>query len=507
MLEASKSRIYYMVDLKALQEQIAKFDREIATEVRLVRVGLKDKSETVKVYKKYKELFTLKNLKGIKESLDGFSGDDKEIAERIYFYIAGGFIEQKLAGRYDQLTTFYSGSKVKFEGENLSFYETNPRISKDPIYARRELLDNSALKVVSKAKIQELGLLKAEINGLKTIGWKGYLDYASVSKKMDYEKFESVVLKITKGTDGLWEKTMSGVCRESFGRPFKKIRSCHLLYLRSLSTYDNYFPQDKVVPTFERFARVLGLGGLLKSIKIDAVDRPKKNPRAVCFLVNPPQDIHLVIKPIGGEQDFEAMFHEGGHSLNGASFDPTLPYVFRNISRSHALTEAYAFLLEDLVFEPAWLSRYLNVSAHTGNKIKWQATFVNLMLLRRYLGKFLYEYEIFSKDKLATAAAVYAKRLEETTGFVHQREKYLFDMDGHFYSADYLRAWIGAAQIKDCLKRKFGIEWFFNPKAGTFLRELWGEGVKLELEDVVMRLGYKPWDISLLVSGYLNVLK
>lgn len=494
------------MDLKKLQEQIQKFDREIATEVRLVRVGLKGKSETAKIYKKYKELFTKQILKQVNDDVGLLSAEEKEIAQRVYFYVASAYVEQQLAVKYDQLTTFYSSAKVKFQGESLAFYETTLRISKDPIFTRRELLDNLALKVIANAGSRELSFLKAEIKGLKTIGWDGYLEYAAASKNMDYKKFEGVVLKIAKGTDSMWERTMARVSQESLGRPFKKIRFCHLLYFRSISVFDNYFPKDKVVPTFERFVRVLGLSDLLKSIQIDAVERPRKNPRAVCFLVNPPQDIHLVIKPIGGEQDFEAMFHEGGHALNGAAFDPSLPYAFRNISRSNALTEAYAFLLEDLVFEPAWLSRYLNVSAHTGNKINTQATFVNLMLLRRYLGKFLYEYEVFSKNKLGSAPSIYARQLEKSTGFVHQKEKYLYDMDAYFYSADYLRAWIGAAQIKDYIMRKFGREWFFNPKAGDFLRELWKDGVELELEDVVKRLGYKPWDIAMLTDSYKRVL-
>ena len=176
------------------------------------------------------------------------------------------------------------------------------------------------------------------------------------------------------------------------------------------------------------------------------------------------------------------------------------------MSRSNALTETYAFVLEGMVFEPAWLSRYLNVSSHTAEKIQWQAYFSDLMMLRRYLGKFSYEFEMFSQNQIGKGPKLYAKNLERTTGFVTRESNWLSDMDSGFYSAEYLRAWIAAAQIKDYLKRRFSSRWFLNPKAGKFLRDLWSSGVRDEVEDVVKKLGYKPWDSQFLIGGYRSVL-
>ena len=270
--------------------------------------------------------------------------------------------------------------------------------------------------------------------------------------------------------------------------------------------FDNFFPAQKVVLTFLSSVKDLDLADLLEKIKIDDRDRPRKNPRAVCYWPKPPDEIHLVIKPIGGEQDFESILHEGGHALHGAAIDPKLPYSLKTLAHSNAFSEAYAFILEDLVFEPIWLSTYLNVSAHSAAKIRWQAYFVNLMLLRRYLGKFSYEYQLFSNKNLTNGPILYAKNLKETTGFIYRPTYWLSDMDSGFYSAEYLRAWVGAAQIKDYLLKRFGARWFLNKKAGSFLRKLFERGVTDELEDVIRKLGYKPWDTSLLMNSYKRVL-
>ena len=494
------------MDIKHVEQQLAKFIYDLETEDRLVRVGLKETAETEKVYKKYQDLFSRQILDFLQIETKKASGKNKEALERIYFTIASCYTGQNLAKDSDKINSYFSKAKVRVNGEEIAYFQVYPRISKETIFDKREKYDDEASKIVAKINLKILWVLEEEIKLLKSLGFGGYLNYFQAAKSADYRKFYKVVGKIKKDTDKVWLGSVTKVSQEVLKRPFKKIMACHMLYLRSLSMFDNYYPVDKVVLTFKKFVQDAGFGDLLSKIEIDDKDRARKNPRAVCYWPNPPKEVHLVIKPIGGEQDFEAIMHEGGHGLHAAAVGAHLPITSRLLARSNALTEAYAFILEDLVFEPAWLTRYLNVSDHTGGRIKWQATFVNLMLLRRYLGKFSYEYEMFAGNKIKLGAKLYKKNLEATTGFVIRDSNWLNDMDSGFYSADYLRAWIGAAQIKDYLVKKYGKNWFFNPKAFKFLRDLWARGVADELEDVVKRLGYKPWDTSLLISGYKQLL-
>ena len=495
------------MDTKTIEDQLSKFIYELETEDRLVRIGLKDTAQTAKIYKKHSALFTKETLAKIQEEIKKSKDlKTKEILERIYFTIAGSYIGLSLAPEEDKITTYFSKAKVKVRGEEVAYFQLAPMISKEPMVLARELLDDVATPVISKINPKQLALLTSEIALIRDLGFSDYLGFYSKAKKIDYAKFGAVVNKIKKETDNIWQRVAGRVCQEVLGKPFVNIRACHLLYLRSLSMFDNYFPKDKVVSIFEKWSRDIGLSDLLAQVKIDDVARPRKNPRAVCYAPNPPKEVHLVIKPIGGEQDYEAMFHEGGHSLHYAGVDGRLPYTFRSLSRSNALTEAFAFILEDLVYSPQFLTTYLNISAFTGAKIKWQAYFVNLMLLRRYLGKFLYEYEMFKKGAIKLGPSLYKKHLEATVGFVTKRENWLSDMDSGFYSAEYLRAWIASAQIKDYLEKKFGNKWFVNRRAGEFLRKLYARGVQDEVEDVIKRLGYRLWDAKLLVAGYRQVL-
>src|SRR3989338_7898233 len=360
------------MDTKTIEDQLSKFIYELETEDRLVRIGLKDTAQTAKIYKKHSVLFTKETLAKIQEEIKKSKDlKTKEILERIYFTIAGSYIGLSLAPEEDKITTYFSKAKVKVRGEEVAYFQLAPMISKEPMVLARELLDDVATPVISKINPKQLALLTSEIALIRDLGFSDYLDFYSKAKKIDYAKFGAVVNKIKKETDNIWQRVAGRACQEVLGKPFVNIRACNLLYLRSLSMFDNYFPKDKVVSTFEKWSRDIGLSDLLAQVKIDDVARPRKNPRAVCYAPSPPKEVHLVIKPIGGEQDYEAMFHEGGHSLHGAAVDPSLPYTFKTLSRSNALTECYAFVLEGLVFEPTWLSSYLNISVFSGEKIKW----------------------------------------------------------------------------------------------------------------------------------------
>src|SRR4029078_9054968 len=83
----------------------------------------------------------------------------------------------------------------------------------------------------------------------------------------------------------------------------------------------------------------------IPNIRLDLEDRPQKDPRACVIAADPPENVHLTTGAQGGLSDYEAFLHEAGHALHYASCDPRLPWTFRAISRDHAFTEIYYYIL------------------------------------------------------------------------------------------------------------------------------------------------------------------
>jgi hypothetical protein len=231
------------------------------------------------------------------------------------------------------------------------------------------------------------------------------------------------------------------------------------------------------------------------NIKLDLDDRPQKSPRACVIASDPPKVVHLITRAQGGLHDYQAFLHEAGHALHYAGCDPELPYVFRRISRDHALTEIYSYIVEAISREPEWHQLYFGLSPEQARENAEATTFLEALLYRRYEAKLRYELDFWSRfNEDGGDADVYERLLTQATGVRYRKENYVADMDAGFYSADYLRAWIRSSQLRAHLVREVGPDWWRNSQTGDILRELFREGTKPTSEEIAGRIGFDPLD-------------
>ena len=224
------------------------------------------------------------------------------------------------------------------------------------------------------------------------------------------------------------------------------------------------------------------------NIEIDARARPRKSPRAFCAAVSVPSEIYLVVAPIGGRDDFAALFHEAGHAEHYAFTDPALAFEFRHLG-DNSVTEAFAFLLERLTDHPQWLRRRLGTD--DAERPGAHAHTTRLLVVRRYAAKLAYERRLYGSEPPGEreAAGIYARMLGDAVGVAWPRETFLTDLDPGFYCANYLRAWALETRLRATLNERFGEHWFEHAEAGDFLRELWRDGQRLRAEELELRLG------------------
>jgi hypothetical protein len=122
-------------------------------------------------------------------------------------------------------------------------------------------------------------------------------------------------------------------------------------------------------------------------------------------------------------------------------------------------------------------------------------------MFRRYSAKLGYELDFWTRfPSDGGTPGGYAERLGEATTLTYPVSAYLADMDAGFYSADYLRAWIRAAQVREHLRGTVGPDWWRSPETGALLRPLFREGTRPTSEEVAGRLGFDPLDASALVA-------
>jgi hypothetical protein len=278
--------------------------------------------------------------------------------------------------------------------------------------------------------------------------------------------------------------------------------SWHVSYIRRMSPLAELYSRERAVPVCLETLTRLGFDLAADSrIKLDLDDRPQKNPRACVIASDPPSVVHLITRAQGGLHDYQALLHEAGHALHYAGCDPKLAYTFRRLSRDHALTEIYSFLVESITREPAWHAGHFDLAADEAAEHAEGARFLEVLLFRRYAAKLDYELELWSDFEHAPAYAdTYAQNLREAIGFRYRPDGYLADMDDGFYSADYLRAWIRAAQFRAYLRDSIGADWWERSETGDFLRVLFLEGTRPSSEEIARRIGYDPLDTAPLLD-------
>jgi hypothetical protein len=199
--------------------------------------------------------------------------------------------------------------------------------------------------------------------------------------------------------------------------------------------------------------------------------------------------------------DYQGFLHEAGHALHYAGCDPRLSYAFRRLSRDHALTEIYAFLLESVTREAGWHRVHFELDAAEADEHAEATQFLDVLLFRRYAAKLDYELELWADFEHAPEyASRYAENLRAATGFRYRPDGYVADLDDGFYSADYLRAWIRTAQLRAYLRESVGPNWWERPETGRFLRELFTEGTRPSNEEIAARIGFDRLDTGPLVE-------
>jgi hypothetical protein len=273
-------------------------------------------------------------------------------------------------------------------------------------------------------------------------------------------------------------------------------------WLRRLSPLEATYPRERAVPVCTDTLQRLGLDlERTPGIRLDLEDRPQKSPRACVIASDPPRVVHLITRAQGGLHDYQAFLHEAGHALHYAGCDPALPYAFRRLARDHALTEIYSYIVEAVSREPGWHAEHFGLSDEEAATNAEATSFLETFLFRRYSAKLEFELDFWSRFAADGGTPDgYAERLEDAVGLRYPAENALADMDSGFYSADYLRAWIRAAQLREHLRRHVGEDWWRRTETGERLRDLFREGTRPSSEDVATRLGFAPLDTRPLLA-------
>lgn len=480
------------------ESRLERYLFERSEEWRAVRVGEKETSEQAEIVRRYNDLFTREQLDALREAETAATGDERELLYRLRKTCESGLVSAQLAEREDDLENRLLAERVTFEGEEMPLRNAQAKLAVLASYADREELGRIQAAASASFNDDRLELIRAgEELGADLSGIADAVERNEEEKGISLRDLSRALKQAADDSADAyaklrekWFATLLGPERE------ETPSSYHTAYMRRLSPLEATYEKDKATDICLRTLNALGfdLAGQT-NIKLDLDDRPQKAPRACVIASDPPNVVHLITRAQGGLHDYQAFLHEAGHALHYGGCDPKLPYIFRRISRDHALTEIYSYICEAISREPGWHAEYFGLSDEQAAENAEATVFLEALLFRRYEAKLRYELDFWSRfaDDGGTPGG-YEEYLTEATGVRYRRDAFVSDMDSGFYSADYLRAWIRSAQLRQHLIDTVGEDWWKRTETGDILRDLFREGTKPTSEEIAARIGFEPLD-------------
>jgi hypothetical protein len=486
------------------ESRLERYLFERSEEWRAVRVGEKEVSEQAEIVRRYADLFTREQLDALREAEDRAGGDEREQLYRLRKTCESGLVSQQLAEREDELENRLLAERVTFDGEEMPLRNAQAKLAVLGAYGDRERLGQIQGDASARFNDDRLELIRA--------GEELAAEYSGIGDAVERNEEEKSI-SLRELSRAL--KAASDAATESYvplrDRWFEKLlgsghpdvpASYHTAYMRRLSPLEATYEKDRATAVCLDTLQRIGFDlAAQPNIKLDLDDRPQKAPRACVIASDPPRVVHLITRAQGGLHDYQAFLHEAGHALHYGGCDPSLPYTFRRISRDHALTEIYSYIVEAISREPGWHAEWFGLSDEQAAENAEATIFLEALLYRRYEAKLRFELDFwgrFAED--GGTPDGYEDYLTAATGVRYRSDAYLSDMDSGFYSADYLRAWIRAAQLRHHLVAEVGEDWWRNPQTGDLLRDLFREGTKPTSEEIAARIGFDPLDTKPLLE-------
>jgi hypothetical protein len=450
-------------ELDAFRDRADRFNAELLEELYLHYAGHKETFEIEQIYERYEDLTRIDTARRLEHA-----------PTELWRFACEGFLGNLTREHQARVAQTEAELEATFDGETVPYRMLRVLLSNEPDRAKRQAIEETRVRLLDE-HLNPIYLDAARIDreAVRQLGPPNYYElYKRFAFRLD--ELAGECRAVLDETEQLWAREGDKLFRRRLGIGLDEARTWDVGRLFRAPELDELFPSDRMLPALESTLADLGIDLHAQGhVHLDLEQRPQKSPRPFCAPIEVPERVMLVLQPIGGRDDWMALFHEAGHTEHFAHTSADLTMEARRLG-DMAVTEGWAALFEHLVSESAWLNRRLDVPRV--DELVREGAVSSLYFVRRYSAKLLYEIEFFQAEDPASMQARYFELLSDALKLPVNRESYLDDIDGSFYVIGYLRSWAFEAQLREYLRSELGNEWFARREAGDLLRELWALG-------------------------------
>jgi len=499
------------MDISDYRREFAEFNSAFELAQYDYRAGFEPELRSRQIYERYSDLFTreaVNDLTRAEESVPAHLETERASLHALTGAARIGYLEAHVRELTDERARCESSTRIAWEGDSLPVHNIPEKIANEADAARRRELTARWIDALASCNDLRAARLNSFHDESRTLGTESYRALFADIKRVDYGQLSFAAQKFLERTQSAYTAALvEWAAKQLPATKTGELQHADFFYFQRMSDLDDFFPARELMKTYVSAMEGFGIRAETQSnIHIDTEARPFKNPRAACFRIAPPDDVRLLLAPIGGAYDYTVFFHEAGHAqhFGWSSRELIQQYPEFLYAPDPATCEAHAFLLNNLFQDGAWLAEQRHLRPDRAQNIMHRLSLLALHNVRRHCAKLIYEKTLHDADANTLRSTQmkenYATLLTEATGFARSPELYLWDVDDSFYAADYLRAWAFEVCLREHLRVRYGRRWWSSRKAGDELIDLWNTASRYSVEELAQHIGFGDISFELLAD-------
>ena len=501
------------LSIERLRTDGEQFLIELSREIYLSHAGMKASAELQAIYAKYRRILGEEALDVARDFLlSSAEGTDEHRSARILLdwqvesqssRELAAHDEREIAWEGAAVVQVGDGRQIPYQAVSIELGNSTDARERAAIEQARRALVAAELAPLRRERLQrERDITESlDIADGYNATWERLSGVSLTGLGAECEAF-------LRDTQAMWDDVAPAVVKRVLGMDIRETTRGDALALFRAREFDAAFPANAMDASIRRQVREMGIDpDAAGRIHYDIGEREGKRSRAFCAPVQVPGEVYLVLRPHGGQVDWNTYLHELGHALHFAYMRPDHPMEFRYMG-DNSVTEGYAMLFDHLMQDAGWLQRYTGLDKRATPAFLRSAGFEELHFLRRYSAKLLYETELYGGavgwDALPD---LYVDRLTGATSFQYAPADAFVDVDPRYYAARYLRAWQLQSVLTETLVERYDADWWRNPRCGPWMMQsLFGEAQRELAQEQAQRVAGKSLGFAPLIRSIERML-
>ena len=436
--------------------------------------------ERASLYETAAPSLSMETLFAIRQEKERASGQEKLLLKLIEAAFLRFQERGKTLPHIDNLLNALSISGIEFPTEKGNFWQAAATLRELEQGEGRQQIGVLVDRRASQSMDLCARILEGRLGLCEEQEWKDAQERCCVLWATPNPLSHAEVDSLLSLTNDSYRDLLSYFSQKLVGESPATLKAVDLPRLLNSPAFDPIFSQGAMAMAPERSLRRMELD-LKAAGRVVSFSCGPKLPwgEAVTLPLDVPGKIVLLYSPQSGIQPFESYLREMGQALYLSALEESAPLSWRWFG-DPILRIAYGHLWSLCLLDRNWLQRVLKASRV--KDLLMYTTFRILYRLRVWTGVFRFEAWLYPNGAPGRAYREWSEILRETCQVEVGKFLYLQGICEDLPAVLSLEGISLAAQLGKYLRENFNEDWFLNPKAGKFLRDLWHQGPLLSAD-------------------------